>query len=273
MCRIALYAVAGSPRGFEELVESFVEASLNDFVLHSYRKGRRSHNHGWGFACVQGLFGDLSLMHFKTSLPLPCAKEALVVPRRFDWLSLILHSRLTSGEPIDVLSSHPFYASVPGKLSLWLAHNGGVDKERLAKELSMERLVDMYTDSYFLAHWLAKNIEGSSIDQLERTIKRLIELNAVKTSLNFVALILDEKEKRVLGAALNYVCGGGLDLYEYYKLYRVLVDDKALAVASSTIALYMEKRHGYKVDPLENGELLFVSPQEGKIVTTSRMLA
>jgi len=51
-----------------------VEASLNDFVLPSYRRGR-NHNHGRGFAYVQWLLGDLSFMHFKTSLPIPRARE------------------------------------------------------------------------------------------------------------------------------------------------------------------------------------------------------
>jgi len=194
MCRTALYVAVSSPKGFEELVESFVEASLNDFVLHSYRRGR-SHNHGWGFAYIQGLFGDLSVMHFKTSLPIPCAREVLAIPKRFNWLSLILHSRLTASEPVDVLSSHPFYVSIPGRLSLWLAHNGSVDKVELARELSMEALVDMYADSYFLTHWLAKNIEEPSVSRLVKAAEKLIELNAVKTSLNFVALVLDEKKK------------------------------------------------------------------------------
>ena len=272
MCRIALYATVGDHKGFEELVESFVEASLNDFVLHSYRRGRRSHNHGWGFAYVQGLLGDLSLMHFKTSLPLPYAREVLAIPKRCDWLSLILHSRLTSSEPIDVLSSHPFHVSIPGRLSLWLAHNGAVDKARLAEGLSMKGLVDSYADSYFLAHWLARNLEGPSAHHLERAVANLIKLSVVEASLNFVALILDEKEKEVLCAALNYVCGKGLDLYDYYKLYRVLVGDKALVVASSTIALYMERLYGYEIDPLDNGELLLASPRRGEIAITSKRL-
>ena len=69
----------GRSEGLRGALESFVEASLNDFVLHSYKRGR-SHNHGRGLAYVQGLLGDLSFMYFKTSLPIPCAKEALVIP-------------------------------------------------------------------------------------------------------------------------------------------------------------------------------------------------
>jgi len=130
----------------------------------------------------------------------------------------------------------------------------------------------MYADSYFLAHWLARKMEGPSADQLERAVRELVRLNAVVTSLNFVALILDDVEKRASGVALNYVCGKGLEMYDYYKLYKVLVGDKALAVASSTIALYMEKWHGYEVSPLENGEVLFVSPQGDEITIVSRKL-
>ncbi len=272
MCRIALYVAVGGPKGFGELVESFAEASLNDFVLRSYRRERRSHNHGWGFAYVQGLLGDLSFMHFKTSLPIPCAREVMVIPKHFDWLSLILHSRLTSREPIDVMSSHPFYVSIPGKLSLWLAHNGAVNKEKLAEGLSMEALADVYTDSYFLARWLAENLKGPSADQFEEAVRELIELDVVETSLNLVALILDEKEKRVLSVALNYVCAKSLDVYDYYRLYRVLVGEKALAVASSTVALYAKKLYGYEISPLENGEMLFASPQEDGVAVVSRRL-
>ena len=45
------------------------------------------------------------------------------------------------------------------------------------------------------------------------------------------------------------MCGRGLDLYDYYKLYKVLTGDKAFVVASSTMALYMERLYGYETDP------------------------
>ena len=61
----------------------------------------------------------------------------------------------------------------------------------------------------------ARKVERPSTDQLEKAIKRLIELGVVETSLNFVALILEEREKGALCAILNYVCGRGLDLYDY----------------------------------------------------------
>ena len=273
MCRIALYTSLGSSRGLREFIESFIEASVNDFVLDSYRRGRRAHNHGWGYAYIYRVFNDLGVMHFRTSLPITSAsRRAISIPRRFNWLSMIIHSRLTSAEPIDLLSSHPFHTAIPGRLSIWLVHNGAVDKGALAREMSMDNLTDMYADSYFLTQWIARNLEKPGIEHLEKVVRGLIELGITRTSLNFIALILDEKEKNVFSIALNYVCGKGLEMYDYYKLHRIHIDERALAVASATVALYMNSFYGYEIEPLENGEALFIIPQKGRVEVISRKL-
>ena len=146
-----MYTAVGSLKGFEGLVESFVEAPLNDFVLHSYRRGPQPR---LGLRLRPRAPRRPELHALQDLAPHTPRQRGPVTPKHFDRLSLIPHGRLTSSEPIDVLSSHPFYVSIPGRLSLWLAHNGVLDKARLARELSMEGLVDAHADSYFLAHRL-----------------------------------------------------------------------------------------------------------------------
>uniref|UniRef100_A0A7J2U4I5 Glutamine amidotransferase type-2 domain-containing protein n=1 Tax=Ignisphaera aggregans TaxID=334771 RepID=A0A7J2U4I5_9CREN len=274
MCRIGLYATLNELNSFREFLYSFVEGSANDFVLDSIKKGRRSHNHGWGYAYVYKYLNDLGVMFYKTSAPITSnmPRKIVSLPKHFNWLVMLMHSRLTSGEPIDVSNSHPYHVHIPGKLSLWLAHNGSVKKDFIARELSMLGIVNMYSDTYFLSQWIATNISKPDINAFEDAIKHLIDLNIVETSLNLVAIVMDENNKRVFGAAVNYVVGKGLETYDYYKLYKVVVDRKTIIIASSTISLYMQRIFGFNVSELENRELVFVEPIDNELNITKRIL-
>lgn len=270
MCRIALYASAEDPKYLRYISRCFKLSSLNDFILDKYRRGRRAHTHGWGYAYVYSSFNELGLSLYKTSLPITVDGINIpLTPKRFDWIFMILHSRLTTEEPIDVLNSHPYYFHQPGKVSIWLTHNGSLDKERLAKDLNMENLTNNYSDSYFLTQWLGRNISSTDIEDLRNVIKdvvnKIVELDVLKSALNFVAIVLDEIEKKVLGLAVNYIAEDYTNLFDYYTLYKVDIGSKSVAIASSTVALYLNKLYGFKAEPLANRTIVITYPYKERI--------
>lgn len=182
---------------------------------------------------------------------------------------MILHSRLTTEEPIDMLNSHPYYFHQPGKVSIWLAHNGALDKEKLAKDLNMENLVKRYSDSYFLTQWLGKNISSTDLKDLRDVVKdainKILDLGALRSALNFVTIILDEVEKKVLGLSVNYVAEDYMNLFEYYTLYKVDIGSKTYTIASSTVALYLNELYGFKVEPIDNHTIVLIHPNKDNI--------
>ncbi|MEM4789741.1 MAG: class II glutamine amidotransferase [Ignisphaera sp.] len=270
MCRIALYASAEDVKYIKHISRCFKLSSLNDFVLDRYRRGRRTHTHGWGYAYIYSSFGELGLSLYKTSLPI--AVDGItkpLIPNHFDWILMILHSRLTTEEPIDVLNSHPYYFHKPGKVSIWLAHNGALDKEKLAKDLGMENLVRRYSDSYFLTQWLGENISSTDLKSIvgvvKETINRILDLGALRSALNFVTIVLDEIEKKALGLSVNYVAEDYMNLFEYYTLYKVGIGSKTYTIASSTVALYLNELYGFKVEPIDNHTIILIHPGKENI--------
>lgn len=267
MCRIALYASSENGEKIKQLIECFKLGTLYDFVLDKHRRGRRAHVHGWGYAYVYELSNDMGYSMYKTSLPMTVDGIKISLPRYFDWILMIIHSRLTGGEPIDVVNSHPYYFHIPGGVSLWLVHNGSVDKEKLAKEIRMENLIKVYSDSYMLTQWFGKNIKGTSTKDLVEVVHNIIDLGVVKSALNFAAIIYNEIEKNVVGLAVNYVIKDYMDMYDYYALYNIWIGDKTVVISSSTTALYLSRIYGYKAELMDNGTITIVRPRKDRVET------
>lgn len=264
LCRIALYASVKELKNFKEFLRCFRLGSVSDFILNTYRKGHRSHMHGWGFAYIYSVSNDMGCMYFRTSIPIAFDNSMAVTatPRYFDWILMVLHSRLTFEEPVDVMNSHPHHFSRVGEFSIWLAHNGSVDKEKIAKELGLTDIVRRYSDSYFLTQWIGRNMGGLNSKDIVDTIRSIVDLGVVRTSLNLVAIILDEIKRRVIGLALNFVAEESMDMLEYYRLYKVGIGNESVAIASSTIAAYLNKLYGISIEPLDNSTIVFVYPRK-----------
>lgn len=277
MCRVALYIFRGPrPAGLRAVSLSFSLASQHDVVMERYRRGRRSHNHGWGLLYVERRFEEFSLCHHRSSLPLRSTELARVlrglVGEGLDWGLLVLHSRLTGGEPINVLNSHPFHAALEGGGHLWLAHNGSVDKAALANELGLAQLQERYADSYFLTHWVARGMDEPTPEALLRSLRKIVERGLVKTALNIAAVVLGEQGS-VGAVALNYVAPGASHLGDYYRLHELSPAPGATLVASSTVAYYMRKLTGAEGRPLANGEAVVVKAQGDEVAVERRPLA
>jgi len=267
MCRIAIYSSINTHQYYKEFIKSFVMASINDVILNKFRYGRKAHNHGWGLASIIKRYGELSHFYYRTSLPLIESDFKKILRKLhfndIDWITLILHSRLTNNEQINVLNSQPFYINIPGKLNLWFAHNGSINKQKLAKELGMDNIKNRYSDSFFLAHWISKNIEELTDDNIKNIFKRLVEMNITKTALNVILILFDELSMVVKAVAFNYVVD--VDRMNYYNLYSIKYDEKTLIVASSTIVYYMKRYCAIDPKPLNNGELLIITLTDNNI--------
>lgn len=268
MCRILHFVGIGKTGNLIKVVKGFKLATQHDVVLDRVRRGRRSHNHGWGAAYAFMKFDEMGFAHYKTSLPLldeDVRRFVKGIPTDIQWIHMIMHSRLTSSEPINVFNSHPFHISIPGKLSLWFAHNGSVNKNLLARELGLEGLVNSYADSFFVAYWIAKNVDRIDVESLAKTMGRIIEIGAVETSLNSVGIIVDEASNRVVSFSLNYITGEGEKNRDYYQLLRIEASEGSVVIASSTVGYYLEKLFGWIGKPLDNGEMDFIEVREGSI--------
>lgn len=274
MCRIALYASSGAGSGFEKLVECFVRGSLEDFMLKGFARGRGAHVHGWGYAYVYGSPNGMGIGFYRTSEPISYERVGhLAIPKPFDWAIAVLHSRLASDGPINVFNSHPHHFRGSGA-SLWLAHNGFVDKYAIAYELGAEeKEVERYSDSYFLTQWIGRSVRGAHRDGFKDAVREAVKRGFVISSLNLVAVVVDEFEERVMGVAVNYVSEDYAHAFEYYRLYTVSFGVNELAITSSTVALYLSNAHGLRVEPLDNGVIVFVYPlSNGVKVDVERLL-
>jgi glutamine amidotransferase len=260
MCRIVLYASSEGRSKIMQVFRCFKLASTYDFVLDTFRRGRRSHNHGWGYAYLYKFRNDIGYMVYKSSLPISFNEIKLAVPRYFEWILMVMHSRLTHEEPIDIVNTHPHSFSKAGKVSIWFVHNGSVDKERLAKDIGLEGMVKNYSDSYILTQWLGENIKSLSSKELIDLITKVIDLGVVKSALNIAAILMDEVEKKVLGIAMNYVVKEYTNLYDYYALHIVEIGDRTKIIASSTVAYYLNSIYGYRTKVLENGTVIILHP-------------
>lgn len=277
MCRLALYSGMVDSALLRLTVKSFRLSTQFDMILDSFRRGRRSHNHGWGLACVAMKFNELFVMHFKTSLPLLSEdfKSLLrAISRDVWWMHLLLHSRLTSSEPINVHNAHPFHTSKVGAYSIWLAHNGSVNKQVLAEKLGLLHLVNQYADSYFITQWLGKTVGEAEPNALLDSLKSLIEMNIVKTALNVIGIVLSESSNHVFSFALNYVSQEGQSLAEYYRLYKLLNSEKtSLVVASSTVFKYLNYFAKISGEAMDNGEAVITEVKNGVLEVKSRKIA
>jgi len=276
MCRLGIYVSIGQYKFLEEFIRAFYLASINDIALEKLGYGRRSHNHGWGFIYIAKRFNNISLSWYKTSLPIMDRDVETILKNTIsldaDWIAINIHSRLTLREPIDVLNSHPFYVSIPGKISLWLIHNGSVDKEKISRILGLENIKDLYADSYFLANLIAKNLNSLNNNDIVEVFRSLIDMNITTSALNLGILSIDERTKEISIAILNYMVKDVLDdnnRREYYNIYIANIDSKTFIAGSSTVMWYLTKIAKIAIQPLSNGELVIVKPYENSLEVSS----
>jgi len=243
-----------------KIVKSFYLASTYDPLLESI-SGKRSHDHGWGFVTYKFLHGKASISYYRSSIPIASDAEGLILLRNIGETSaeiqlIIAHSRLTSENEVkNVQNTHPFLVHVVGKFSFWLAHNGRVSKTSLAKEVGFTKHISEYSDTFFLATYLAKRLpKMSSLSEVIDILREIIEKKYVISALNIAVLAIIE-DNEAYAFTLNYISPKVKNKEEYYKLYEINLGAHVKVIASSTFAKYFKEG---EIEPMRNGDIVFL---------------
>ena len=268
MCRFIAGVSSGrnGSRQLAMLARALVDAARSDPYLERLTGGSaRSHCHGYGYVLVtshtrgppwrvryerfdsytHGEYGDPGRACRSNLERLGEAVESvsqtlLGAERAY----LILHARRAGRrEPRGTVHAHPYHETVhtrDGPVEMWLAHNGGLKKDRLAEEFGVEAA--SYTDTGLLAAWIARRAEeGKSIAEALRE-----GYKHVKSAYIIAVLTLASKPSQDPGLLLAVGLPGwkekGAERADYYRplLYR---SDGIFAYASSTVEIYGEN-HG-----------------------------
>jgi len=256
MCRIlAFYGIGGfNVNRVVELLKALEKSSAKDPHLERITRGRKfSHGDGWGFTIV-AYDRDANVKHVTYRSLNPIYEEAEVLDNTINnfikhckIVAGILHTRAAGkGEPINILSTHPYHMELNDGSSLWFAHNGSVDKNVLSKTLNMEDLKDKLSDSYFAASYISSKWSAKGIIDI---LRDLIEYT--RTALNTISLVLSSDNVKIVSTC--YYTGRVNE--EYYRMYLVS-GEGVKAVASSTLVDYYLDRERYNIMTLRNREIL-----------------
>lgn len=178
MCRI-LVAVARQEgiRFLQSLIRLHALATKSDPYLAKLTRGDGRHCHGYGYLLLAD-YGSGWAIHYhkhdaadllgegeescKANLS-HVEEESRRLTELLDGAEaavLLLHSRKASrNTPRGTLHAHPYNAGIPGISGygeVYLAHNGSVHPEPLARKLGVDP--SRYTDSHLLTLWLAQQL-------------------------------------------------------------------------------------------------------------------
>ncbi len=186
MCRVVFARASREGLGIlSRLVDAHLEASKDDPLLAAITGGDGRHCHGYGYVLLAKRGGGWTYYYhrFDAADYLGPGEEACKANlehaeveaerlknllRGAEEALLLLHSRRASRRsPRGTLEAHPYQAKILGSdgvAELYLAHNGGVHHEDMAKSLGLYHTV--YTDSHVLALWIAERIR-EGLDPIE----------------------------------------------------------------------------------------------------------
>ncbi len=192
------------------------------------------HSDGWGVVVHDT--GSNSVLFYKSGEPFytnTLFYENIVRNLRCTCKGIIHIRRASPGEPLGLVYAHPFMAEAKGFLAL--AHNGGVDKRVLADILGLNTdAVDGFSDTYLYFQLLLRELSYRSLlDAITSTIRELLELNAVKTSINSVILHVDLEGRGRVYVIEDWMHFDGRKR-EYYKI-GYAVRNEGIIAASSTV--------------------------------------
>ncbi len=192
------------------------------------------HDDGWGMAIHDR--GSNNVVFYKTSEPFYANMlfyESIVKNLRCTCKGVVHIRKASPGEPLGLVYAHPFVAEVKGFVAL--AHNGGVDKNVLANLLGLNTsIVEEFSDTYlYFQLFLRKLSNKSVVDAITSTIRELLELNAVRTSINSIILYVGREDRSRVYVVEDWQHFDG-SKREYYRIGYAIKDDNIVA-ASSTV--------------------------------------
>lgn len=252
MCRILTGWLKS--RDFEVLrpvLDSFIKSSEYDKYLEKASEGRFSaHDDGWGIAAVGLAGGRPSVVYHKMLNPIFDMDSLKMVNliearlKRYDEVAFIIHSRKSSRlEPYGEEYLHPFVRLFENGAG-WLAHNGGVDKVKLAGILGVHPWTRV--DSELLAYYVMNNIEDCLLEK--KNVDECV-IKSYESSLKFVPscsglntgllLLLGEAPYLYLTHFVGKPCEKE-SLIEYFKILMIQAGESWIA-GSITLADYLSQ--------------------------------
>jgi len=239
MCRLA-FIYSEDQEITKKIINAMIESSRNDKYKVAIGWGP-SHGDGWGviaFSLAQRNKVEKTYSYITVT---PIYDDTYGTMNLLEFLSkqnriaLSIHSRFTSSGIVDVFNTHPIMINGEGRdFTLWIAHNGTMNKELLAKELGLEPLHEV-SDTYYLGLYIHRNIKELEINELINTLKQASIYT--KPAMNTINMFnsLRKGLHTVVTCYLNDELKQKRQYIDYYKLY-LLKADKTIAITSSTIA-------------------------------------
>ncbi|MCX8208177.1 MAG: class II glutamine amidotransferase [Sulfolobales archaeon] len=241
MCRL-LMLLGINLAELSPYIDSFVEASKCDLVLADYLKRSKCENHGdgWGFAAV-GIreSGVSTSTYYRTTAPvysdLAGVESFKNVLREVKVGVAIAHSRKSAEGSVKIGNTHPIYYSWKG-FEMWIAHNGVVDSDSLARVLGVAKLPDT-TDTYYLGEYVYRYLSGASAEELAEALKTAARYT--KTAMNTLTALFDGR--KLISSVTFYLSERKTWSEPAIKYYKVLVKEfeKSKAFFSSSLLSYL----------------------------------
>jgi len=203
------------------------------------RGSRRCEGHGdgWGYVLVGVLeSGEEVVDHYRSTRPVYEDTHALSrLKESAEGLAfgvLVAHSRRMAEGSVRIGNTHPLYYAWRG-FDMWIAHNGVVDADAIAKDLGVPRAEDA-TDTYYLGEFIYRSVGSLGLDDIVRKVRRASKYT--RTAMNTLMLFYTRgRAVLVVTSYLNPDKLGDPKVVEYYKLYLLRSSSASAAFSSSLL--------------------------------------
>ncbi|MEM2038859.1 MAG: hypothetical protein QXJ80_07725, partial [Nitrososphaerota archaeon] len=174
------------------------------------------------------------------------------------------------GEPRGGVAAHPFREELlittdsgPELAELYLSHNGGVLKERLAAELGLSDY-KLYTDSHIYLKYLVRRLEGVGYEEAPRAMARVFSESKpfVKSALDLCILLNSPTRGPTLAAASYVAEKKDMVRWRYYE--PVLIESRGFSgfVSSTVRDLLRNKARSLRILDGKDGFVAVLKPDE-----------
>ncbi len=203
-----MFMIAGNfGNDAESIYKSLREVAERDPVLVREKSNWLSHSDGWGIVTIS----NDKIEHVRSSKPVFESDS----PELINSGIMLMHARKASpGEPAGALMSHPYVYS-DNDYTVFLAHNGSLNKNVLAQKLGIKS-VDHDTDSSVFLKYMMSN-DGNIGERFQKAIRECKENDVFKelTNIFVISVSKDDFKTRCFYYSHN------VTNREYGKLYKV----------------------------------------------------
>jgi len=271
MCRFIAF-VGVNDNTTKHILDNLIKALVKSSVCDPYLTklgARKGHNDGWGFVLISYNDHVSKEYYYRNIKPISQDEGAVNLLRKLIRQSQdpilygIFHVRAASPkEKVSLENTQPLRFLVENSNGFfYLAHNGLVDKWKIAKLLNLEEdIVMSLSDSYHLGLYFSKN---QGLNSLMNICKQVIKGEIVKSALNTALLHIGDSIKLYITSYYKY---RDQKVHDYYKLYRYELDSLAIYSSSTMVDYYLDSELRKEWIELANGILEKVHITESRSV-------